>query len=101
MRYHANSPVHQASVSLFRRKPDREALSAQVRELAAALLERRGLVREISFDDPLGAEGLGLDSVSQLELLADVEKHCGVIIPEPYWGSRPLRSLKHLVDVAR
>ena len=61
----------------------------------------RGLQSEISLDAPLGPDGLGFDSVARLDLLASVEKQCGVRIPEPFWGSRPLLSLNHLLDIAR
>ena len=74
---------------------------AAVREVARAFLAERGVEREISLDEPLGSEGLGLDSVGRLDLLSRIEAECGVRVPERYWGSKPLRSLSHLVDVVR
>ena len=69
--------------------------------VARAFLAERGVDRTVSADEPLGADGLGLDSVGRLDLLSRIEKECGVRVPEPYWGSRPLRSLAHLADVAK
>ena len=41
----------------------------------------------------------------QLEMhptvLAKIEKACQLRIPEEYWGSKPLRDLNHLLDVAK
>ena len=84
-----------------RKKQRREALAAQVLAIAQEMLAGRGLQSEISLDAPLGPDGLGFDSVARLDLLASVEKQCGVRIPEPFWGSRPLLSLNHLLDIAR
>ena len=67
----------------------------------ARFLAERGVDRSVSADEPLGAEGLGLDSVGRLDLLSRIEKECGVRVPERYWGSKPLRSLAHLADVAK
>ncbi|MDP6932400.1 MAG: phosphopantetheine-binding protein [Myxococcota bacterium] len=88
-------------MALFSKKRSRSTLATQVCAITQELLASRGVVREVSLDDPLGAEGLGLDSVGQLDLLATVEKKCQVRIPEAYWGSRPLRDLNHLLDVAK
>jgi len=81
-----------------RRDPD---LIAGVTAIAEAMLADRGVPRPVGLDEPLGAEGLGLDSVARLDLLASVEKRCGVRIPERYWGSQSLQNLQHLIDVAR
>ena len=40
-------------------------------------------------------------ALARLDLLASIEKQCGVRIPEAFWGSRSLRSLNHLLDVAK
>ena len=84
-----------------RKKQRREALAAQVIAIVQEMLTGRGLEPTVSLDVPLGAEGLGFDSVARLDLLAAIEKHCGVRIPEPFWGSRPIRDLNHLLDVAK
>ena len=90
------------SMPLFSKtKRSRNTLGAEVRAIAEEVLAARGVERVVSLDEPLGPEGLGLDSVGRLDLLAEVEKRCQVRIPEAYWGSRPLRNLNHLLDVAK
>lgn len=84
-----------------RKKQRREARAAQVIAIAQEMLSQRGLEAAVSLDAPLGTEGLGFDSVARLDLLAAVEKQCGVRIPEAFWGTRPLQSLNHLLDVAK
>jgi len=69
--------------------------------VAQAFLAERGIEHEVTLDAPLGPKGLGLDSVGRLDLLSRIEEQCEVQIPERYWGSKPLRSLNHLIDVAR
>ena len=82
------------------RRPAPE-LVASVTAIAEAMLADRGVTRSISLDEPLGAEGLGFDSVARLDLLARIEKQCGVTIPEKYWGSKSPRNLRHLIEVAK
>ena len=81
-----------------RRRPE---LAAEVAELAARVRTELGLTGPVDLDVPLGPEGLGFDSMGRLEFLAVVERECGVRVPEPFWGSRPLRSLNHLIDECR
>ncbi len=88
-------------MAFFSKKRSRSTLAGEVCAIAREMLEARGIERVVSLDDPLGAEGLGLDSVGQLDLLGEIEKRCKVRIPEAYWGSQPLRNLNHLLDVAR
>lgn len=79
----------------------RGALAAEVCAVAQDVLAAHGIDRTVALDAPLGPDGLGLDSVGRLDLLAKVEKRCQLRIPEAYWGSRPLRDLNHLLDVAK
>ena len=88
-------------MGLFTKKRSRSTLAAEVSAVAQEVLTDRGLQRAVSLDVPLGANGLGLDSVGQLDLIAKIEKACQLRIPEEYWGSKPLRDLNHLLDVAK
>ncbi len=82
-----------------RRKKRREELEPQLMEIVRLHLQRRGIERSVGLDEALSEEGLGFDSVARLELLTAVEERCGVRIPEAYWGTRPVESLRHLLDI--
>jgi acyl carrier protein len=89
-------------MALFGRRRRRDPkLVAQIVAIAEAMLAEQGVQRPVSLNEPLGAEGLGLDSVARLDLLGKIEKQCGVKVPEKYWGTKPLDSLRHLLDVIR
>lgn len=81
-----------------RRRPE---LATQVVEIVSRLRAEHGLTDPVDLDAPLGPEGLGFDSMGRMDLLAAVENECGVRVPHAFWGSRPLRSLNHLLDVCR
>jgi len=56
-------------------------LIKMIQELAAELHPRRPLKRPVTLDSALGRD-LGLDSLARVELLARIEKHFRVTIPE-------------------
>ncbi len=56
-------------------------LLQMIRDLAVELHPRRRLRRPVTLDSPLGRD-LGLDSLARVELLARIEKHFRVTIPE-------------------
>lgn len=47
-----------------------------------------GSTREIAMDEPMGAQGLGLDSLALVEFVAAVEKSFQVEIPDSIWTDR-------------
>lgn len=88
------------SIWPFKRRR-RPGLAAEILAVATRFRTDMGLTGPVDLDMPLGPEGLGFDSMGQMDFLSAVERECGVRIPQAYWGSRPLRNLNHLVDVCR
>ncbi len=82
------------------RNPAPGELTQKVAAIAARLMGELGLPGKPSLDAPLGEDGLGFDSMGRLDLYAAVEKECGVVIPEKYWGPRQVKSLADLARVA-
>jgi acyl carrier protein len=75
-------------------------LTAQVLDIARRLLREQGIQREPRLDISLAEDGLGFDSMRRLELLAAVEKECGVSIPEKYWSGSRVKNLNDLIRIA-
>ena len=74
-------------------------------EVRQAVLEiLRGLVligsaREIGMENPLGEQGLGLDSLALVEFVTALEKRFGVEIPDSIWTDRGELSPENFVDL--
>ena len=83
----------------MKRKRTREEVVPLLVTVVQDQMQRRGLAGEVRLDVPLSEEGLGFDSVARLELLTAIEEGCGLEVPEKYFGTQPLRSLDHLLDV--
>jgi acyl carrier protein len=77
-----------------------EDLAERILDIARRITRQRGIQREPRADMALGEEGLGLDSMGQLELFAAVESECGLTIPERYWGGRRVKNLRDLIRIA-
>lgn len=69
-------------------RPDRD-LAQTVRALVAARVP--GLdVASMGDETPIGPEGLGLDSISFVEVLLECEASCGVVLPRELLAGAPL-----------
>ncbi len=77
---------------------DRNALSAEVKELLLTGLRLDTPVADIQDDGPIFGEGLGLDSIDALELVVLVEERFGVSIPDEEVGKQAFASVNALVD---
>lgn len=76
-----------------------EALKARVKEMLVRQLKLEVEPRDITDDEPLfGEEGLGLDSIDVLEVVASVEKEFGVRIQSQEEGERVLQSIETLAS---
>ena len=67
-----------------------DVLDRVVRETVAARLPTYRRTVDLTDDVALGSEGLGLDSVSLVELLLDCEAACGVSFPAALFADGPL-----------
>jgi acyl carrier protein len=79
--------------------PASAELKAKVKEMLVRQLKLQVEPAEIEDDAPLfGDEGLGLDSIDVLEVVASLEKEFGVSIESQEQGERVLRSVNALAD---
>ena len=79
--------------------PADDALKLKVKQMLVRQLKLR--VRPEQIDDAsglFGDEGLGLDSIDVLEVVASVEKEFGVSIRSQEEGARVLQSVTTLAD---
>ena len=78
--------------------PASDELKSKVKEMLVRQLRLKMAPAEIADDSPLfGPEGLGLDSIDVLEVVASVEKEFGVAI-QSQEGEQVLRSVTSLAD---
>ena len=69
------------------------ALKARIKEMLVRQLKLQVKPEEIEDDAPLFGEGLGLDSIDVLEVVASIEKEFGVAIRSQEEGERVLTSV--------
>ncbi len=72
-------------------------LRRQIKEMLVSKLRLRLTPAEIADDQPLIGEGLGLDSIDVLEVVAAIEKQFGVVIQSQQEGERVLKSVDSIV----
>lgn len=70
------------------------SIEQQLIAITQDVLKERGICTTFEMQDSLNEEGLGLDSISRLSLLAKVESHFEMEFPEEYWGSKTFTNLK-------
>ena len=76
-----------------------ETLKTRVKEMLVRQLKLQVEPLEITDDEPLfGEEGLGLDSIDVLEVVASVEKEFGVRIQSQEEGERVLQNIETLAN---
>lgn len=73
----------------------------QIIEIARQVATRRGLPRGPELDEPLDQQGLGMDSIGLLSLLAEVEKQLEVDLPEESWDGRSLRTVAQIATLVQ
>ena len=79
--------------------PATEALKLRVKEMLVRQLKLKLEAAAIDDKAPLfGAEGLGLDSIDVLEVVASVEKEFGVAVGSQEEGERVLKNVDALAD---
>ena len=71
-------------------------LNRRLKEMLVRRLKLQVAPEEIQDDAPLFGEGLGLDSIDVLEVVASVEKEFGVAIKSQEEGERVLSSVSAL-----
>lgn len=74
--------------------PTQEALKTRLKEMLVRQLKLQVDPQDIKDDEALfGDEGLGLDSIDVLEVVASVEKEFGVSIQSQEEGERVLQNI--------
>ena len=72
---------------------------SKVKQMLVEQLRLRMKPEEIVDADPLfGEEGLGLDSVDAIELVAGIEAHFGVVVPSEQEARDAFGTLETLTD---
>ena len=77
-------------------KKKKEQATEMVFKLTKEFLAKRGIDREFSLESCLSQSDIGLDSIGSMELFAELERECGVQIPERHWGN-PKLTIKQLI----
>ena len=75
-----------------------DTLKMKVKEMLVRQLKLRVKPDEIIDDAPLFKEGLGLDSIDVLEVVASVESEFGISIESQEEGEQVLQSVNTLAD---
>jgi acyl carrier protein len=73
-------------------------ISKRILKIADRVLRERGISRKPSSEESLAEDGIGLDSIGRLVLLAEIEKEMQIELPEEYWGSRTFENLEEIVQ---
>ncbi len=76
----------------------KEEISEDILKIAKRVLQERGITGNLDLMNPLNEEGLGLDSIGRLNLLAEIEKETRVELPEECWGSRTFDNLFSIIQ---
>ena len=76
----------------------RDALKLRIKEMLVRQLKLKVTPGEIDDGAPIFGEGLGLDSIDVLEVVASIEKEFGVPIRSQEEGARVLRSIDTIAD---
>jgi acyl carrier protein len=78
---------------------EREALKLQVKQQIVQFLNLMTVKpEEISDDEPLFGEGLGLDSIDSIELIVLLQREYGITIQDPKEGRKILVDINTMVD---
>jgi acyl carrier protein len=80
---------------------DRGNLKERFIETITKVLKKRGLEREIKFEQPLDELGLGLDSMGRLELLIEIEKEFQLEFEEEDWGTNMFKTPNEILGYIR
>ena len=75
-----------------------ETLKAKIKEMLVRQLKLQVRPEEIEDDSPLFGEGLGLDSIDVLEVVASIEKEFGIGIRSQEEGERVLTSVNGIAQ---
>lgn len=73
-----------------------DALRRQIKEMMVERLRLKIDPSEITDDQPLFGDGLGLDSIDVLEIVAGLEKDFGVTIQSQEEGERVLQNVESI-----
>ena len=78
--------------------PASDALKLKIKEMLVRQLKLQVTPEEIEDKAPLFGEGLGLDSIDVLEVVASIEKEFAVVVQSQEEGERVLTSVQGIGD---
>jgi acyl carrier protein len=76
----------------------REELAGKIKVMLVTKLRLKMTPEQIGNDQSLFGDGLGLDSIDVLEVVAGLEKEFGVAIQSQEEGQRVLKNVNSIVD---
>jgi len=78
-----------------------DSLHSKIKQMLVRQLKLQVKPEEIEDEAPLFGNGLGLDSIDVLEVVASIEKEFGVSIKSQEEGERVLKSVRSIGDFIR
>ena len=75
---------------------ERVELQDKIVSITERVLKDCGIMRDLDKNIPLNENGLGLDSISRLTLLSEIEKELNIEFSEEYWGSKTFESISDI-----
>lgn len=73
----------------------------RIKEIIVTKIMSKNKLTEILNDQPLGANGIALDSLEFLKLLTCIEKEFSIQIEDDYWSQEVLNSISKIANYVR
>lgn len=77
------------------------SIENRIKEIIATKIMSKRKSIEISNNQPLGVNGVGLDSLEFLKLLTCIEKEFSIQIEDDYWSQEVLNSISKIANYIR
>ncbi|MEW6609338.1 MAG: acyl carrier protein [bacterium] len=77
------------------------SIEDRIKEIIATKIMNKRKSIEISNDQPLSTNGVGLDSLDFLKLLTSIEKEFSIQIEDDYWSQEVLNNISKIANYIR
>lgn len=79
----------------------RQSIEDRIKEIILTKILSRRTLAGISENQPLGTNGVGLDSLEFLKLLTCIEKEFSIQIEDDYWSQELLNDISKIANYVR
>jgi len=79
----------------------RQTIEDRIKEIILTKILSRRTLAGISENQPLGTNGVGLDSLEFLKLLTCIEKEFSIQIEDDYWSQELLNDISKIANYVR